>query len=117
MTASGWTVSLAFWSGTEAVSGSSPTGNGAGFFGGGGNLAKALDRFPNPRYGGGAILELLDWGFTRQAVPDFDQPGRGPVGSQLRQRGLVAESFGIWNGIGVLYRGVSGYVVGFVFES
>jgi hypothetical protein len=53
---------------------------------------EALNRLPDPAYGGRAIFELFHRGGTRQAVPYVDQPGRGPVGSQLCQPGFVAEA-------------------------
>jgi hypothetical protein len=79
-------------------------------------LAKALDCLPDSRYGGSAILELLDLRFAGRAIPDFDQPGRGPVGRQLRQRSFVAESFRVRDRFGFLCQAVDGDVVRFVFN-
>jgi hypothetical protein len=58
-----------------------------------------------------AILELLYRGFTRQAVPDFDQPGGGPVRRRLRKAGFIAKAFRVRHGFGVLNRRVDGDVV------
>jgi hypothetical protein len=78
--------------------------------------AQALDRFPDPRYGGRAVLELPGRGFAGQTVPDFDRAGSGSVGRQLRQLGFAAEAFGIGDGFGRFRRVVNGDVVGFVFN-
>ena len=86
------------------------------FFGGWRYLTEALDCFPDPRDGSAAIFKLADRRFARQAVPDVYQPGCGPAGSQLCQRGFVAEAFRIGDGFGLLRRAVKGDVVGFDFN-
>jgi hypothetical protein len=76
----------------------------------------ALDRFPDPRYGGRAIFELPHRRFARQAIVDFYEPGCGPVCCEFGQRGFVAESFGVGDGFGFLRRAVNGDVVRLVFN-
>jgi hypothetical protein len=65
---------------------------------------KTLNRFPDPVHGGFAVRELLDWGCTGQAIPDVNQSGNRPVGSQLRKLGLVAEAFRVGNCFGGVLR-------------
>jgi hypothetical protein len=121
MTASGWAVSPASCSGIGAVFGNLGSRDHLSVWRGfidscRSSLAEVLDRLPDPRHGGRSIFEFTHRRFTWQAVPDFDQSGRWPVGSQLRQRCFIAKMFGIRNGFGFLRRAVNGDVVGFVFN-
>ena len=58
--------------------------------------------FPYPANGGCAVPELLHRDLARQAVPDLDQAGCGPVCSQLRERSFVTEEFRVRCGFGFL---------------
>lgn len=68
---------------------------------------KVLNCRPDARHRFLPISELLDPGYARQAVPDFNQAGTRPLSGQLRQPGLVAEALRVRYGFGILRRRVN----------
>ena len=75
------------------------------------HLAKGLDRFPDTGYRALAVRELLDARVSRNAVPDLDEPSRGPVRGNCRQLVHGAEVLRIRYRLGFLRLGVNGEIV------
>ena len=78
--------------------------------------AQVLNSLPDPAYGRLAVFELRYRRGARQAVPDPDQPGCGPVGRQRREAGFVPELFRVNSRLCFFRTGVNGDVVRLVVD-
>src|ERR1700693_4203156 len=72
---------------------------------------QVLDGLPNPPYCDPAIGEPFDRSYSRQAVPDLDQPAARPLVGQRRELLLVSEGFSSFAPLDLLERREEGDVV------